>query len=129
MPAQLTAMRRSRDAATAARASSSLVTSPGTNVAAAPSSRATSAPADAGRSKMTTRAPRSSSSSAVARPRPDAPPVTSALVPAISTAGKDRAASAGRDDLQGHVVGRPGHAAERPDAPAGRAQALDDRED
>jgi hypothetical protein len=44
---------------------------------------ATSAPDDFGRSSSATRAPPSASRSAVARPRPEAPPVITAIDPEI----------------------------------------------
>src|SRR5439155_1396178 len=59
-----------------------LVTSAGAKRAGAPSRRATSSPADPGRSRMTALPPFSIIISTVASPRPDAPPVTSATAPA-----------------------------------------------
>src|SRR5947208_2819034 len=86
MPAQLThtctAPKRSTAFATAAWTSSALVTSAGAKRAGAPSRRATSSPADPGRSRMTALPPFSIIISTVASPRPDAPPVTSATAPA-----------------------------------------------
>src|SRR5438128_1829131 len=86
MPAQLThtctAPKRSTAFATAAWTSSALVTSAGSKRAGAPSRRATSSPADPGRSRMTALPPFSIIISTVASPRPDAPPVTSATAPA-----------------------------------------------
>src|SRR5262245_27710484 len=58
--------------------SASLVTSAGTNTA--PISFATLTPSDVGRSAMTTLEPCEISFSAVARARPEAPPVTSATM-------------------------------------------------
>src|SRR5256712_7042352 len=85
-PAQLThtctAPKRSTAFATAAWTSSALVTSAGAKRAGAPSRRATSSPADPGRSRMTALPPFSIIISTVASPRPDAPPVTSATAPA-----------------------------------------------
>src|SRR5207253_8149288 len=86
MPAQLThtctVPKRSTAFATAACTSSALVTSAGVKRAGAPSRRATSSPADPGRSRMTALPPFSTIISTVAPPRPDAPPVTSATAPA-----------------------------------------------
>jgi hypothetical protein len=81
MPAQLTAMRRVPSSPARSRASvtsSGEVTSPALNRAASPSSLATSAPDDEGRSSSTTLPPPVTIRRAVASPRPDAPPVTSA---------------------------------------------------
>src|SRR5262249_32544230 len=55
------------------------VTFAGVNAARAPSSRATSTPADASRSTSATRPPPLTKRAAVARPSPDAPPVTMAF--------------------------------------------------
>src|SRR5438876_3578052 len=73
---------RSTACSTAACTSSALVTSAGVKRAGAPSRRATSSPADPGRSRMTALPPFSTIISTVAPPRPDAPPVTSATAPA-----------------------------------------------
>ena len=51
-----------------------------------PSSFANASPFERGRSRIATRAPAAASSRAVAPPRPDAPPVTTAPAPWISTA-------------------------------------------
>src|SRR5439155_711895 len=58
---------------------SPLVTSAGVKLAAWPIPFATSAPAEAGRSSRATREPAATSRSAVERPRPEAPPVTTAF--------------------------------------------------
>src|SRR5213594_1928035 len=88
MPAQFTstlmAPSRARAASRAPATSSALVTSAGVNTAASPSDFATSAPGEAGRSRMAMRAPAPASRAAVARPRPDAPPVTTARTDASS---------------------------------------------
>src|SRR5919109_345914 len=88
MPAQFTrtlmAPSRARAVSSAAPTSSALVTSAGVNTAASPSDFATSAPGDAGRSRMAMRAPAAASRAAVARPRPDAPPVTTPRTDASS---------------------------------------------
>src|SRR3989442_9583161 len=86
-PAQLTATwsapNRSTARATAVATSPSLVTSAGANSVRSPISRDTSSPADPGRSRMTTWPPASTSVRTVASPRPEAPPVTRATVPAV----------------------------------------------
>jgi len=64
-----------------------LVTSAGVKTAVGPNSLATSAPAEAGRSSSATRAPAATSRAAVARPRPEAPPVMTALTELNSMAG------------------------------------------
>src|SRR5437773_3013472 len=88
MPAQFTrtlmAPRRPRAVSRAAATSSALLTSAGVKTAASPSDFATSAPGEAGRSRMAMRAPAPASRAAVARPRPDAPPVTTARTDASS---------------------------------------------
>lgn len=61
--------------------SSSLVTLAGMNVAFSPISLATLSPSDVGRSQNTTLAPFLAKRAAVARPSPDAPPVTSVTKP------------------------------------------------
>src|SRR2546426_2196160 len=83
MPAQLT--RRLREpkrlpaVLRAASTSSALVTSAAVKRAEGPSVFATSAPADAGGSRSATRPPAATRRSAVARPSPEAPPVTTAF--------------------------------------------------
>jgi hypothetical protein len=86
MPAQFTTMRTtpphfSWAASSSAVTSASLVTSVGKNSPCAPSSVATSAPGLRARSAMATLAPDAASRSAVARPKPEPPPVTSAINP------------------------------------------------
>src|SRR5687767_12265721 len=81
VPAQLTTTRSSPSSAAASSAAptaSGSRTSPGANRVASPRSLATSSPDDPGRSAMTTLAPASTKFSTVARPRPEAPPVTRA---------------------------------------------------
>jgi hypothetical protein len=88
MPAQFTVMRSVPSPAAASRAAVTLsgeVTSPGENTARSPSSPATSLPREDGRSRMTMRAPFACSSFTVARPNPEAPPVTRATLSGIST--------------------------------------------
>src|SRR5579875_1770485 len=85
VPAQLTTMRSGPSDSAISRAAAtafSSVTSAGAERARSPSSRTTSSPL---RSSTTTWAPASSSRLVVARPRPDAPPVTSATASLIST--------------------------------------------
>ncbi len=83
IPAQLTSTFIPPQCATAASSAavtaSALVTSAGVKAAAGPRLLATSSPAEAGRSSSATRAPAATSRAAVARPRPEAPPVTTAL--------------------------------------------------
>src|SRR5436305_10489538 len=84
MPAQLMTMRSgaaAEAASTACCTALSSVTSTGANVPLSSCARA--APAEFGRSAMTTCAPAFASSVAVARPSPLAPPVTIALLPSI----------------------------------------------
>src|SRR5215218_8997040 len=78
IPAQETASRRPPAASTAAWTCSSSVTSVLTK--AASSSEARAAPRSSFRSASVTRAPRAVSSRAVASPRPEAPPATSAPI-------------------------------------------------
>src|SRR5215218_4359585 len=89
IPAQLTAAYSppspSAAAATAARALSSSVTSAATNRARSPSPSATCLPRSASTSATTTEPPASTTIRAVAAPSPDPPPVTSTVLPAIST--------------------------------------------
>src|SRR5207247_2619356 len=70
--------------ARAAATSSALLTSAGVKTAASPSDFATSAPGEAGGARRRRRAPRPASRAAVARPRPEAPPVTTARTDASS---------------------------------------------
>src|SRR5919109_651255 len=79
IPAQETASLSPPAASTAALTCSSLVTSALTK--AASSSDASAAPRSSFRSAIVTRAPRATSSRAVASPRPEAPPATSAPTP------------------------------------------------
>ena len=76
MPAQLTTTRSAAIPCTARRTSTSLVTVPSTNRAR--NAPATAAPFEAGRSRIVTFAPTAASEAVVARPNPDAPPVTNA---------------------------------------------------
>ena len=87
-PAVLTAMCRPPRAATASPSAASTWFSSRTSTSwnVPPSSLATSAPAELGRSRMATSAPFWRSSSAVALAMPDAPPTTTAFFPWISTA-------------------------------------------
>ena len=88
MPAQFTTIRRAcpRRAMpdSAAPTAAGSVTSAAANETVAPSRSATALPWEWGRSRMVTCAPAAASRSAVARPSPEAPPVTSAAVPSIS---------------------------------------------
>src|ERR1700733_13206062 len=102
MPAQLTTIRgtppaRAPAASSAASTSAGLVTSPAANATRGPRSPATAWPSEPGRSRMTTDAPASCSRTVVARPRPDAPPVTRAMFPAMfmNTYGTDMSSSGG----------------------------------
>ena len=61
----------------------SLVASPATKAARSPSSSATVLPCEDGRSRTTTAAPWLCGSRTVASPRPEAPPVTTATLPAV----------------------------------------------
>src|SRR6516165_3376796 len=76
MPAQLTATRSAAIPCTARWTSTGLVISPSTKRAC--SARATAGPFEAGRSSIVTFAPAAASDAAVARPNPEAPPVTKA---------------------------------------------------
>src|SRR3954454_16412117 len=71
----------SRAVATASAAVADEDTSPITRRAASPSAATTSRPRVSSRSTTTTRAPSREKSSTVARPKPDAPPVTIATLP------------------------------------------------
>src|SRR6266540_227912 len=87
IPAQLTATRSapSRSAASsAAPTCASSVTSAGENTTRSPSCFATCSPSELGRSTITTPAPAPASVRAGASPRPEAPPVTTATLPAMS---------------------------------------------
>ena len=88
IPAQLTAACRpppSTAAATASRTLASSVTSVATNRARSPSSAATRSPRSRSTSARTTDPPRSTTIRAVAAPSPDPPPVTSTVLPVMST--------------------------------------------
>src|SRR3990167_4313108 len=93
MPAQLTRTfrppRRWRASPSARSTSAPLVTSAGVNGAAAPSAAASSAPRDVGRSRIAARPPAFTIRSTVARPSPDAPPVTTACT-LLSSMGPSR---------------------------------------
>src|SRR4051794_32925819 len=82
MPAQLIAMRNGRSlpvaSSIAACADVSSVTSVRTKVVCPPSSLARACPRSSWRSRIVTAAPRAASARAVASPRPEAPPVTTA---------------------------------------------------
>ncbi len=100
MPAQFTrTLRPSNRARAAARAASTcslLVTSAGVKSACAPSALATSAPPEPGKSSRATRAPAATRRLAVARPSPEAPPVTTAFT-ARSSMPSSVAAEASRE--------------------------------
>jgi hypothetical protein len=85
-PAVVTAMCNPPRASTACCNTCSVpaksVTSTSKNVP--PMASATSRPFDCGRSSTATLAPRLASDSAVARPKPDAPPTMTAFLPSIS---------------------------------------------
>src|SRR6516162_271196 len=87
IPAQFTAMRSAPNSATARSTAawtwSALVTSQAQKIEPRPSSLANSSPLERGRSRIAMRAPAETSSRAVAPPRPEAPPVTSAPAPWI----------------------------------------------
>src|SRR5665811_730465 len=87
IPAALTQMSTRPNAwatdPTAASTESGSVTSTGTKIASDPSATATSAPFDAGKSRIATRAPLSLSFFAAPVPSPPAPPVTIATAPSI----------------------------------------------
>src|SRR5580693_6955922 len=102
MPAQLTTIlgtppARAPAASSAASTSAGLVTSPGANATRGPRSCATARPFEPGRSQMITDAPASCSRMVVARPRPDAPPVTRAMLPEMfmGTYGTHMSSSSG----------------------------------
>src|SRR3954469_5105851 len=109
MPAQQTEIRRPSSPAacvTAASTCSASVTSAVTN--RAPSSSASAWPRSGLRSAMVTLTPAACSARAVAAPRPDAPPATSAFTPSIFMARKlAEANGAGRCSARAeHVVAR-----------------------
>ncbi len=87
IPAQFTRPctepKRATAASRAAVTSSGFVTSAPANSARSPRAAATSLPGERGRSSSTTAPPAAWSRSAVARPRPEAPPVITVVEPAI----------------------------------------------
>src|SRR5262245_24298533 len=87
IPAQLTRTctppKRATTASSARATSSALVTSAAAKSPRSPNPPATSGPREVGRSSSATRAPSAARRSAVARPRPDAPPVITAVALAI----------------------------------------------
>src|SRR4051794_14716442 len=116
-PAQCTTARSgpaSSAASSAALTPASSVMSAGTKRAAFPRSAAACSPGDDGRSRSTTEsAPLSTSRRAVASPRPEAPPVTSAEMPSICMPlllQAERSADDRLHDLAGPAVdaGHPG---------------------
>src|SRR4051794_26092758 len=103
MPAQQTEIRRPLSApaaaSTAACTGSGSITFASTKLARSPSSPASALPFSALRSAITTEAPAACRACAVAAPRPEAPPTTSALAPSISTA-REHMSVAGRAALR-----------------------------
>ena len=93
MPAQQTAIRRPSAACTAASTSSAFVTSQATK--RAPSSAASASPRSALRSAIVSSAPAARRRRAVAAPRPEAPPATSARDPSMRMGADPIGGSAG----------------------------------